>query len=109
MASSSTIHPDPFLPAEGVGDDEVDFPSHVRTYNRFVHTLGWFAFHVLIILAALYFFAIANNPALGITLIVVALAVLGIGLSRRSPIQRDLAAGLRSGPGAKDPPIDPNA
>ncbi len=92
MPSSTKIRPDPLLPAETATDPDPDrdFASHVRTYNRFTHMLGWFAFHVLVILAALYFAVIRDNGAMAIALVVAGLAVFAFGALRQRPVRYDL-------------------
>lgn len=73
---------------------EADFQAHVKTYNRFVRLVGWFSFHLFVLLVALYFAVIAGNWGLGLALVLAALAVLIYGTVRERPIRRDLTHGL---------------
>lgn len=60
-----------------------EFAAHKQTYRGFVGMLGWFAAHMALILAGLYFIAIAHQASFGIFLVLVAAAVLVFGVGKR--------------------------
>src|SRR4051794_40370077 len=72
--------PSSMAPSIDVEDDvdphDEDYAYHVRTFNRFLSTARYFAIHVGILLVALYFFAIGNQPVLGAILILCSIGLL---------------------------------
>jgi hypothetical protein len=82
---------------------EMDFPAHVRTFNSVLSVVKWFVIHLFILLIALYFFAIANQPAVGTFLILCSVALLIYGLLRRPSIRADIEKAVEAGPSAPAP------
>ncbi len=101
---SSTIpnSPDPAIPVDDYAESmpDMDFASHVRTFNRVLATAKWFIIHLAIIIVALYFAVIQGSPVVGGVLILCSIALLVFGALRRSPIRDDMAEGLAAGPTA---------
>jgi hypothetical protein len=97
-----TVSPDPMLESEIEESSPVmDYASHVRTFNAVMRAAKWFAIHVGILLVALYFFAIAGQPTVGVFLILVSIALLIWGMLHRSSVRDDLAKGLAAHPAAR--------
>jgi hypothetical protein len=97
--AASPRSPDPLLPEEE-SLPEMDYPAHVRTFNSVLSVIKWFVIHVFILLIALYFFAIANEPEVGTFLILCSVALLIYGLLRRPSIRADIEKAIESGPSA---------
>jgi hypothetical protein len=91
--------PDPAIPIDD-GSPDMDYQAHVRTFNAFLSTGRWFVTHLFILLIALYFGAIANQPGTAIALIGLSVALLIYGLLRRPSVRADVTKGLMAGPGA---------
>ncbi|WP_340120159.1 hypothetical protein [Pelagibius sp. 7325] len=53
--------------------------SRDRTFHGFVHMSAWFAIHIIIILAGLYFLGVQNLATFGIFLIAAGVVALGYG------------------------------
>jgi len=87
-------------PSIDVEDDvdphDEDYAYHVRTFNRFLSTARYFAIHVGILLVALYFFAIGNQPVLGAILILCSIGLLGFGFLKQAPTRLDVTNPIRS-------------
>jgi hypothetical protein len=79
---------------------DMDFEAHVRTFNAVLSAAKWFVIHVFILLVALYFFAIANQPVVGTVGILLSIALLVFGLLRRPSIRADVMKAAGAGPGA---------
>jgi hypothetical protein len=94
--------PDPFMPIDEVVESspDMDFQAHIRTFNAVVGAAKWFIGHVFILLIALYFFAIANQPVIGTFGIVCSIALLIFGLLRRPSIRADISKAAGVTPGA---------
>ena len=91
--------PDPVIPIED-GVPDMDYQSHVRTFNAFLAVGRWFVIHLFILIVALYFAAIANQPGIALALILLSVALMIYGLLRRPSIRADVAKGIVAGPGA---------
>ena len=91
--------PDPVIPIDD-GSPDMDYQAHVRTFNAFLSAGRWFVIHLFILLVALYFGAIANQPGTAIALILLSVALLIYGLLRRPSVRADVTKGLMAGPGA---------
>ena len=76
----------------------MDYPAHVRTYNRFINFLQSMIAHLAFLVMALYFFIIAHNPVVGTILLVIAVLVLLYGLFRNPAINRDFNQALDTEP-----------
>ena len=86
----------PELPHEG----GMDYPAHVRTYNRFVSTLKWFIIHMVPLTTALYFAIIEGNALVAVFFILVSVALLIVGVMRRRPIREDVEHAMHQPPGS---------
>jgi hypothetical protein len=94
--------PDPLMPIDEVAESspDMDYQTHVRTFNAVISAAKWFIIHVFILLAALYFFAIANQPVVGTLGILCSIALLVFGLLRRPSIRADIKKAAAAMPGA---------
>lgn len=98
----TTSSPDPMLESEIEESLPVmDYASHVRTFNAVMAAAKWMAIHLAILLVALYFFAIGNQPVLGVLLILISIGLLVGGMLNRSSVRSDLAKGLAAHPAAR--------
>lgn len=98
--AASPHSPDPLVPVDEESLPEMDFPAHVRTFNAVLSVARWFLIHVFILLIALYFFAIANQPGVGTFLILCSVVLLVYGLLRRPSIRADIEKAVEAGPTA---------
>ena len=101
--AASPHSPDPLVPIDEERLPEMDFPAHVRTFNSVLSVIKWFVIHVFILLIAVYFFAIANQPGVGTFLILCSLGLLLYGLLRRPSIRADIEKAIEAGPTAPAP------
>jgi hypothetical protein len=60
--------------------EEMDYPAHIRTWNRFLHLLKWAVAHLICVGIALYFFLVASLHLMGIVMLAVAVAVIVYGV-----------------------------
>jgi hypothetical protein len=60
--------------------EEMDYPSHIRTWNRFIHMGKWFILHLIFIGISLYFFLVASQHLAGIVFLAIAVFLLGYGI-----------------------------
>jgi len=85
ISQVSDIHEEP--PA-------MDYASHVRQFNRFLHLLKWFVVHVALMLPALYFYIIGHQPVTGTIFLALGVAALGYGIISTSAIRHDVQAAI---------------
>ena len=71
---------------------------HRATYERFLHLVKWFVIHMAVLLPALYFFIVAGQPAVGATLVALAVGLLAYGIITTRAITRDLGAAFSDEP-----------
>lgn len=74
----------------------MDYRSHERQYRRFLHLTKWFVIHALVLLPALYFFLVGNQPVAGGTLLAIAVFALGYGIVSTSGIKEDVEETVES-------------
>lgn len=74
----------------------MDYASHRRQYRRFLHLTKWFVIHALIMLPALYFFLVGNQPLVGGILLAAAIAALGYGIVSTAGIKKDVEETIES-------------
>jgi hypothetical protein len=60
--------------------EEMDYPAHIRTWNRFLHMGKWFIIHMIFIGISLYFFLVASQHLVGIVFLAIAVVLLGYGI-----------------------------
>jgi hypothetical protein len=60
--------------------EDMDYPAHIRTWNRFVHLGKWVIVHMIFIGISLYFFLVASQHLVGIVFLAIAVFVLGYGI-----------------------------
>jgi hypothetical protein len=81
--TDTSARADPFIsePADsGLYFKEMDYPAHIRTWNRFVHLLKWVVVHFICIGISLYFFLVASAHLMGVVMLAVAVAAIGYGI-----------------------------
>jgi hypothetical protein len=81
-------------------EQNADLAEHIRTYNRFIAIARSFVLHMAILLPALYFAVIGENPPLASVLVLVSVGVLIGGFLMRRPIRDDVKSALAAGPGS---------
>jgi hypothetical protein len=93
--------PDPLAPIDELAESspDMDFQAHVRTFNAVLSAAKWFIIHIFILLVALYFFAIGNQPVIGIFLILCSIGLLIFGLLRRPSVRADVMKAMDAAPG----------
>ena len=82
---ATTIVPDP---ADHVVDGQMsnsDYATHERTFHSVLSVVKWFVIHLFIILIALYFGAIADQPVIAGVLVLAAIVLFGSVLLHRRP------------------------
>lgn len=89
MATTST-HDDADAPPK------MDYPSHRRQYNRFLHLVKWSVIHFALLVPALYFFIIAGQGIVGTVMLILAVVALGYGVMSTSGIADDIDDTLES-------------
>jgi hypothetical protein len=67
-------------PEIGLHYEEMDYPAHIRTWNRFLHLSKWFVAHLVCVAIALYFFLVASIHLMGVVMLFVAACVLVYGV-----------------------------
>ncbi len=92
--------PDPTIPIDEGEMPPAEYAAHVRTFNAFLSVAKWFVIHLFILMVALYFGAIADQPAVAGVLVLVSIGLLIYGFLRRPSVRADLRKGLAAGPGA---------
>lgn len=97
-----TDSPDPLVSTDEGVMPASDYAAHVRTFNAVIAGAKWFVLHVLILLVALYSFAIANKPFAGVLMLLCSIALLVYGMLQRGSVRSDLAQGLAAGPRAPE-------
>ena len=103
MPSNAIPSPDPAIPARDIADvPAMDYPAHVRTFNAFIGGVKWFAIHLLILLVALYFLAIANQPNVGLFLVLCAIGLLAFVVLRPTVAGHGIVENIRDGAGDED-------
>jgi hypothetical protein len=75
---------------------EMDYRSHRRQFERYLHLLKWFVIHMLLILPMLYFFLVGHQLVTGTMFLILALAALAYGVVSMGSIARDVEAGFES-------------
>jgi hypothetical protein len=68
----------------------MDYASHQRQFDRFIHVLKWFVIHALIMLPGLYFLIVGGQPVVGTLFVILAVAALGYGIFTTSTVARDV-------------------
>ncbi len=86
--------PDPTIQEPAEVTTDMDYPAHIRTYNRFLNLMKSVIAHFVFLLPALYFFIVGHNPVAGAVLAIIAVVVLLYGLFRNPAINRDFNAAL---------------
>lgn len=82
----------------------MDYRSHERQYERFLHLTKWFIIHAVFLVPALYFYIIAGSGTAGTILLLAALAALAYGITSTGGIGRDIEAAVDSaGHPGRDP------
>lgn len=76
-------------PEEAV-DTAVDYASHKRQFDRFLHILKWFVIHALLMLAGLYYLVIEGEAVAGTLFVLLAVAVISYGIFTISSVARDV-------------------
>jgi hypothetical protein len=99
MVKTKPKSPDPLIETPAPDVPQMDYPSHVRTYNRFLNAVKWFAIHIAFLAAALYFFIIAGNSIAGAVFLIIAVGLLIFGLGRNPGVRQD-AGEVLGGPEA---------
>lgn len=94
MATAKPASPDPLIETPVQVTSDMDYPAHVRTYNRFINLLQTMIAHLVFLVMALYFYVIGHNPVVGTILLVIAVLVLLFGLFRNPAINRDFNQAL---------------
>ena len=105
-----THSPDPLIPVDEVAESApgMDYEAHVKTFNAVLGAAKWFVIHVAVLLASVYFLAIAGQPVVGAFGIACSAALLAFGMLRRPSVRNDVVKGLAAGPTAPEPRhIDP--
>lgn len=74
----------------------MDYGSHRRQYERFLHLTKWFLIHAALLAPALYFYIIAGQGLAGTVFLVLGLAALAYGIISTGGIGRDLEAAVES-------------
>jgi hypothetical protein len=74
----------------------MDYASHKRQFERFLHLLKWAVIHVLLILPMLYFYLVGHQPVLGTVFLLLGLGALGYGIVTTGSIGRDIEAAFDS-------------
>lgn len=96
MAKAKTVSVDPLIETPAPTTSDMDYPAHVRTYNRFINLLQSVIGHFVFLIPALYFFIIGHNVVAGTVLLVISVLVLLYGLFRNPAINRDFNQALDS-------------
>jgi hypothetical protein len=94
MSDAKPVDADPLIETVSPYAAEMDYPSHFKTYNRFIHLVKWFCIHMAFVLVALYCLIIAHQAVLGTVLLLVGILVLIYGIVRHPNVNRDLQAGF---------------
>ena len=76
----------------------IEYASHRRQYERFMHLGKWFVIHLAILMVALYCFIIAGAHLAGFALLALSIVALGYGIATTSGIARDLRAAVEHRP-----------
>lgn len=77
---------------DGLYREEMDYPAHIRTWNRFIHMLKWFIIHLVCVAVALYFFLVASLHFVGVFMLICAAVALGYGFVSIGRIGPDAGA-----------------
>jgi IS5 family transposase len=72
--------PDPFIESQIPESQEMS--EHIRTYDRFLHLLGWFILHMPLLLGGLYLMTLGGQPIGGAALIFLSMVILIFGIGR---------------------------
>ncbi|WP_196258671.1 hypothetical protein [Pelagibacterium limicola] len=72
--------PDPLIDSQMPGSQDIS--EHVRTYDKFVHLLGWFLVHIPLLLIGIYVMTLGEAPFGGAIVIFVSIVILIYGVGR---------------------------
>jgi hypothetical protein len=82
----------------------IDYMNHERQYRRFLHLTKWFVIHALIMLVALYFFLIGNQPVTGAVFLAISVGAITYGIFTTASIRKDIESAME---GATNPSRSP--
>lgn len=88
---------DPLIETPPPAAPGMDYPAHVRTYNRFLNLVKWFIIHLAALVLALYFLIIAGQPVAGTILLLTAIGLLAYGLFRNPDVRHDVEDAVADG------------
>lgn len=74
----------------------MDYRSHQRQYERFLHLTKWFIIHAVFLMPALYFYIIAGQGVAGTIFLLIGLGALAYGIVTTGGIGRDIEAAVES-------------
>jgi len=94
MTDTQPINADPMVETVSPNAPRMDYPSHIKTYNRFLRLVKWFCIHMVFLMVALYCYIIAGQPILGSAWLLIGIALLLFGLTRNPNVRRDFEASV---------------
>lgn len=74
----------------------MDYRSHQRQYERFLHLTKWFVIHAVFLMPALYFFIIVGQGVAGTIFLLIALGTLAYGIISTGGIGKDIESAFEN-------------